>query len=138
MKWYRRMYFKTFEWYRDIDDPYTFACVECFADADAGAAHMGTAHVKQFMDRAPDLVSAQPEIVYVENFAEVPAAAADAEVDPNWLQLRANALLPAFYMPPTMNGRRSVPIRFAATILIAMFLFATSVGVCLTYGPPGT
>jgi quinol monooxygenase YgiN len=56
-----------FEWYRDIDDPYTFACVECFTDADAGAAHMGTTHVKQFMDRAPDLVAAQPEIVYIDS-----------------------------------------------------------------------
>jgi hypothetical protein len=80
----------------------------------------------------------QDQLEYVADFADVPAAEAEAEVDPNWLQLRANALLPAFYMPPTMNGRRSVPIRFAATILIAMFLFATSVGVCLTYGPPGT
>jgi hypothetical protein len=77
-------------------------------------------------------------IEYVADFADVPAAQDDAEVDPNWLKLRANALLPALYMPPTMNGARSAPMRFVATLLIAMFLFATSVGVCLTYGPPGT
>jgi hypothetical protein len=73
---------------------------------------------------------------YVADFSSVPAAAPEAEVDPNWLQLRANALLPALYMPPTMNGRRSVPMRFVASILIGVFLFATTLGVCLTYGPP--
>jgi quinol monooxygenase YgiN len=56
-----------FEWYRDVDDPHTFVAVECFRDADAGAAHMGTEHVKQFMALAPDLVAARPDIVYVDS-----------------------------------------------------------------------
>jgi hypothetical protein len=29
-----------------------------------------------------------------------------------------------------------VPMRFVASILIGVFLFATTLGVCLTYGPP--
>jgi hypothetical protein len=61
---------------------------------------------------------------------------ADAEVDPHWLRLRSTALLPSLYMPPTMAGRRSPVMRVVATALIAVFLLATVLGVCLTYGPP--
>ncbi|HEY2832565.1 MAG TPA: putative quinol monooxygenase [Sporichthyaceae bacterium] len=56
-----------FEWSRDLDDPNTFIAVECFRDGDAGAAHMGTKHVAQFMATAPDFVAAQPSIVYVDS-----------------------------------------------------------------------
>jgi quinol monooxygenase YgiN len=56
-----------FEWSRDIDDPTTFVAVECFRDADAGGAHMGTQHVARFMATAPDFVAAQPSIVYVDS-----------------------------------------------------------------------
>jgi hypothetical protein len=73
---------------------------------------------------------------YVADFADVPAADPSAEVDPNWLQLRANALLPALYMPPTMAGERSLPMRVVAGVLIGVFMFATTLGICLTYGPP--
>jgi hypothetical protein len=73
---------------------------------------------------------------YVDDFADVPAADPTAEVDPNWLRMRADSLLPALYMPPTMAGARSAPVRFVASILIGVFLFATTLGICLTYGPP--
>jgi len=56
-----------FEWYRDIDNPNTFVAVECFTDAAAGAAHMATQHVANFMAIVPDLVAEQPQIVYVDS-----------------------------------------------------------------------
>jgi hypothetical protein len=69
-------------------------------------------------------------------FADVPAADPTAEVDPHWLKLRADSLLPMFYMPPTMSGSHSKPMRFIAAIVISVFMLATSLGVCLTYGGP--
>ena len=68
-------------------------------------------------------------------FCDVPAADPSAEVDPHWQKL-TTALLPAFYMPGTMNGKRSLPIRIVATIVIGVFMFATTLGYCLTYGAP--
>jgi quinol monooxygenase YgiN len=55
-----------FEWSRSVDDPNMFVCVEGFRDADAGAAHVGTEAFKTFVDLAPDLVAAQPQIIYVD------------------------------------------------------------------------
>jgi hypothetical protein len=70
-------------------------------------------------------------------FTAVPAADHSAEVDPHWLELRsANALLPMFYMPPTMSGRRSMPMRLVAAVVIGVFVLATTLGICLTYGGP--
>jgi hypothetical protein len=69
-------------------------------------------------------------------FADVPQADPGATVDPHWLQLRGDSLLPTLYMPPTMAGRRSPAMRLLATVLIAVFLLATALGLCLTYGPP--
>jgi quinol monooxygenase YgiN len=40
--------------------------VEGFRDADAGASHVGTDAFKHFVDVAPDLVAAQPKIIYVD------------------------------------------------------------------------
>jgi quinol monooxygenase YgiN len=55
-----------FEFSRSIDEPDTFVCVEGFRDADAGASHVGTQAFKDFVERAPDLVAAQPQIIYVD------------------------------------------------------------------------
>jgi hypothetical protein len=70
------------------------------------------------------------------DFADVPDVSPDAVVDPFWLQLQGDSLLPTLYMPPTMAGRHSPWMRLMATILIAVFLLATALGICLTYGPP--
>ena len=70
------------------------------------------------------------------SFADVPQPDRDAIVDPNWLRLRGDSLLPALYMPPTMTGRRPTWMRAMAVVLIGVFLFATALGLCLTYGPP--
>jgi quinol monooxygenase YgiN len=55
-----------FEWSRSVDEPDTFVCVEGFRDADAGSAHVGTQAFKYFVEKAPDLVAAQPQIIYVD------------------------------------------------------------------------
>ncbi|SFL49096.1 putative quinol monooxygenase [Geodermatophilus ruber] len=55
-----------FEWSRSLEEPDTFVCVEGFRDADAGAAHTKTEHFAKFVQIAPDLVSAQPQIIYVD------------------------------------------------------------------------
>lgn len=65
-----------------------------------------------------------------------PSGQPAAVVDPHWLDLQAGALLPALYMPPAMNGLRPVWLRAIAAVLIGVFLLATAMGICLTYGPP--
>jgi quinol monooxygenase YgiN len=55
-----------FEWFRGLGDPNEFLCVEGFRDADAGGAHVKTEHFGWFVEKAPDLVSAQPQIIYVD------------------------------------------------------------------------
>ncbi len=55
-----------FEWSRSVEEPDTFVCVEGFRDADAGAAHVATDAFRRFTEAAPDLVSAQPQIIYVD------------------------------------------------------------------------
>ena len=72
-----------------------------------------------------------------DDFTDVPDPGPDAVVDPHWLALRGGSTLPALYMPPAMGGRRSPVMRLLASFLIAVFMLATSLGVCLTYGAPG-
>jgi quinol monooxygenase YgiN len=55
-----------FEWSTSLDQPDTFVCVEGFRDAAAGASHVGTQAFKDFVAQAPDLVAAQPQIIYVD------------------------------------------------------------------------
>ena len=55
-----------FQFSRSLDDPNEFVCVEGFRDADAGAAHTKTAHFAEFVEKAPDCVAAQPQIIYVD------------------------------------------------------------------------
>jgi quinol monooxygenase YgiN len=55
-----------FDWSRDVDDPTRYTLVEAFADGDAGAAHVGSAHFRAAMDTLPDVVAAKPDIINVE------------------------------------------------------------------------
>ena len=55
-----------FEWSRSVDEPDTWVCIEGFRDADAGGAHVGTQAFTDFVAQAPDLVAAQPQIIYVD------------------------------------------------------------------------
>ena len=55
-----------FEWSKSLEEPDTWVLVEGFRDADAGASHVGTQAFKDFVERAPDLVAAQPQIIHVD------------------------------------------------------------------------
>jgi quinol monooxygenase YgiN len=55
-----------FEWSRSVEEPDTWVCVEGFRDADAGAAHVQTQAFRDFVEQAPELVAAQPQIIYVD------------------------------------------------------------------------
>ena len=56
-----------FEWSRSLDEPSTFVLLEAFRDAEAGAAHVAGAHVKDFFQWAPDWVTAKPQIIYLDS-----------------------------------------------------------------------
>ena len=55
-----------FEFSRSVAEPNTFVAIEGFRDADAGAEHMSQDHVARFMSEMPDIVSAHPQIIYVD------------------------------------------------------------------------
>jgi hypothetical protein len=73
--------------------------------------------------------------MHPDEYAHVPNADRDAEVDPHWLELRGSSALPPTYMPPSMPGTHSRSVRVTAIVVTAVFLTATAAGVCLTYGP---
>src|ERR1700677_1687593 len=56
-----------FQFSRSLNDANEFICIEGFKDAEAGGAHVQTAHVKRFFEAAPDLVATQPQILYVDS-----------------------------------------------------------------------
>jgi quinol monooxygenase YgiN len=55
-----------FEWSKSLEEPDTYVCVEGFRDAAAGGAHVATPAFKDFVERAPAYVAAQPQIIYVD------------------------------------------------------------------------
>ena len=55
-----------FELSRSLTEPNTFVCIEGFRDAAAGGEHMAQDHVGRFMAQMPDIVAAQPQIIYVD------------------------------------------------------------------------
>jgi len=55
-----------FQFARSLTDDSEFVCIEGFTDAEAGAAHVRQRYVKKFFDTAPDLVAAQPQIIYID------------------------------------------------------------------------
>ena len=55
-----------FEFSKSLTEPDTFVCIEGFRDSEAGGEHMKQAHVERFMSQMPDIVSAQPQIIYVD------------------------------------------------------------------------
>lgn len=69
------------------------------------------------------------------DFSLVPSAGRDAVVDSHWVDLRGPTTMPVFYLPPAMPDRHSRPSKVLALVLIAVFLLATAVGACLTFGP---
>ncbi len=55
-----------FEVSESLDEPGTFVFIEGFRDDAAGKEHMQQDHVHRFMDEMPDIVAAQPQIIYVD------------------------------------------------------------------------
>ena len=55
-----------FDYARSVDDPLVYFCVEAFRDDDAAVHHVNTQAFKDFVERMPDIVSAQPEIVNIK------------------------------------------------------------------------
>ncbi len=56
----------SFDWYRSADDPNLWVLIEAFRDAEAGEAHVNSAHFKAAMARLPHLLAGIPEIINVE------------------------------------------------------------------------
>src|SRR3954452_5728688 len=54
-----------FDWSRGLDDPNEYVLVEAFADGDAGAAHVQSAHFRQAQSDMPPHLVATPKIVSV-------------------------------------------------------------------------
>ncbi|MFN2539839.1 MAG: hypothetical protein ABR549_17040 [Mycobacteriales bacterium] len=57
------------------------------------------------------------------------------EPDPHYLELLRSSTLPQAYLPAAMRGPQKPWVRVAATVMMGIFLIATALGVCLTYGP---
>lgn len=55
-----------FEFSESVLEPGTFVCIEGFRDDAAGKEHMAQEHVSKFMGEMPDIVSAQPQIIYID------------------------------------------------------------------------
>jgi len=54
-----------FEWSRSLDDPDEYVLIEAFADADAGGAHVQSAHFKQAQQTLPAHLAETPRIINV-------------------------------------------------------------------------
>ena len=57
------------------------------------------------------------------------------EPDPHYLELLRSSKLPQAYLPAAMPGPQKPWVRAAATVVIGILMFATVLGICLTYGP---
>jgi quinol monooxygenase YgiN len=52
-----------FEWSRSVDDPTEYVLVEAFRDADAGGAHVSSAHFAEAQRTLPPHLAETPRIV---------------------------------------------------------------------------
>ncbi len=52
-----------FDWARGVQDPSEYVLVEGFRDGDAGKEHVTSEHFKEFVARAPALLSSTPLII---------------------------------------------------------------------------
>jgi quinol monooxygenase YgiN len=55
-----------FQFARSLNDENEFLCIEGFKDTEAGAIHVNQPYIKRFFDAASGLVSAQPQIIYID------------------------------------------------------------------------
>lgn len=54
---------KWFDWFRSVQNPAEYILVEAFQDADAGAAHVRSAHFKAAQETLPEYLVETPRIV---------------------------------------------------------------------------
>ncbi|MFI6639402.1 putative quinol monooxygenase [Streptomyces sp. NPDC050504] len=55
-----------FDWSRSADDPNQYVLLEAFADSDAGAAHVRSAHFAAGLEAMAGAIATTPEIINVE------------------------------------------------------------------------
>jgi len=55
-----------FEWSRSVEDPDEYVLLEAFRDAEAGAAHVQSAHFAAAIGELPTYLARVPDIVNVE------------------------------------------------------------------------
>lgn len=85
---------------------------------------------------ADDEVALADEVaVDWSDYATVPDVPADAVIDPHWQELRTETPLPSIYLPSAMGGEHAGWVRISVWLVVAIFLTATTLGICLTYGP---
>lgn len=56
----------SFDWYRSPEDPNVWVLIEIFRDAEAGQAHVESAHFQDAVSLLPSWLAAVPEIIHVE------------------------------------------------------------------------
>jgi quinol monooxygenase YgiN len=70
-----------FDWSRSLDDPAEYVLVEAFRDADAGSAHVTSAHFRTAQQALPPHLAETPRIVSVtvpqEDWSELGEMAVD-------------------------------------------------------------
>lgn len=52
-----------FDWSRSLEDPHEYVLVEAFADDDAAAAHVGSAHFATMREEFPQHLQSTPRII---------------------------------------------------------------------------
>jgi hypothetical protein len=57
------------------------------------------------------------------------------EEDPHFRELLRTSRLPQAYLPAAMAGPQKPWVRAAAAVVVGIFVLATALGICLTYGP---
>ncbi len=56
----------SYDWYRSAEDPNLWVLIEAYRDAEAGEAHVTSAHFAAAMAEMPRWLAAAPEIINVE------------------------------------------------------------------------
>ncbi len=55
-----------FEFARSTAEPGTYVCIEGYTGHEAGVAHTQTDHFAEFIAAMPGIVSARPQIIYID------------------------------------------------------------------------
>ncbi len=97
----------------------------------AAATYRGVMSVDERADESAGDVVVDADEVFD---SELVLDEGEPQVDPHYLELLRGSKLPQAYLPPAMAGPQKAWVRTSSVVLIAVFLLATTYGVCLTYG----